>query len=354
MENNIFKFERPEALYLLLLIPIMLGLFMLVRHRRRKAMQRFADLSAYKTIMPFESFTRPWIKISLLLAALIMLTIAIANPQTGSRMEEVKREGIDIFIALDVSNSMMAEDILPNRLERSRQAINRMIDKLGGDRIGIIVFAGKAYMQLPLTTDYNAARMFVSTINTGMVPSQGTAIGESIRMAMGSFDSDLERNKAIIIISDGEDHEDQAIQAAEEAKNKGVVVYTIGMGLPEGVPIPLYNQYGKNIGFKKDRNQNTVVTRLNEGLLQQVAAAGNGTYTRANNTRSGLEVLFSEINKIAKSEIETRVFTDYENKFQLFIGFAIALLFVEIFIALRKTVWETKINLFEKPEKHEI
>lgn len=353
METSIFKFERPEALYLLLIIPLVLGFFMFARYQRRQAMRSFADLAMFKTIMPFESFTRPWIKITLLLSALTMLIIGIANPQTGSRMEEVKREGIDVFIALDVSNSMLAEDIQPNRLERSRQAINRLIDKLTGDRIGIIVFAGKAYMQLPLTTDYNAARLFVSTINTGMVPSQGTAIGEAIRMAVASFDEEVSRNKAIIIISDGEDHEDQAIKAAQEASAKGITVYTIGMGLAEGAPIPLYNQYGKNIGFKKDRNQNTVVTKLNEGLLQEVASAGNGAYVRANNIRSGLETIFAEINKIAKSEIETRIFTDYENRFPLFLGFAILFLFIEVFIALRKTVWESKINLFDKPKKHE-
>ncbi|HQO49031.1 MAG TPA: VWA domain-containing protein [Bacteroidales bacterium] len=351
MEPSILKFERPEALYLLAVIPLLFALFMLARFQRRKAMKSFADHAVYKMILPMESLTRPWLKIILLLSSLALLVIAIANPQTGSKMEEVKREGIDIFIALDVSNSMLAEDILPNRLERSRQAINRLIDKLTGDRVGIIVFAGKAYMQLPLTTDYNAARMFVSTINTNLVPSQGTAIGEAIAMAVNSFETQTERNKAIIIISDGEDHEENALTAAEEAKNKGITVYTIGMGLADGAPIPVYNEYGKKTGFRKDRNQNTVVTKLNEGLLQQVAAAGNGAYVRANNTRSGLETIFSEINKIAKSEIEARVFTDYENKFQVFLALALLLLIAESLIAYRKTKWETKINLFEKNQK---
>lgn len=351
MESSIFKFERPEALWLLLLIPLLVAAYVLVRYQRRKAMRSFAETGMFKVIMPMESFTRPWLKLVLWQAGLLALIIAIANPQTGSKMEEVKREGIDIFIALDVSNSMMAEDILPNRLERSRQAINRLIDKLTGDRIGIIVFAGKAYVQLPLTTDYNAARMFVSTINPGMIPTQGTAIGEAIQMALKSFDTQIERNKAIVIISDGEDHEDQALTAAEEAKNAGVTVYTIGMGLPEGAPIPVYNHYGKQTGFRKDRNQNTVVTRLNESLLQQVAAAGNGAYVRANNTRSGLETIFTEINKIAKSEIEARIFTDYEHQFQLFLALSLLFLLVETLVAMRKTNWEVKINLFEKTRK---
>ncbi len=348
METSILKFERPEAFWLLLLIPALLLLFLAARYLRRKAMRNFAELPLFKVLMPLESFTRPWLKMILLQLALLMIVIAIANPQTGSRLEEVKREGIDLIIALDVSNSMLAEDILPNRLERSRQAINRMIDKLTGDRVGIIVFAGKAYVQLPLTTDYNAARMFVSTINTNMVPSQGTAIGEAIQLALNAFDPEVERNKAIVIISDGEDHEENAITKAEEAHNQGVTVYTIGMGLADGAPIPVYNEYGKMTGFRKDKQQNTVVTRLNESLLQQVAAAGNGAYVRANNTRSGLETILGEINKIAKSEIEARIFTDYENKFQLFIGFALALLILEILITLKKSSWETKINLFEK------
>lgn len=350
METSILKFERPEALYLLLLIPAFLVLFLFSRYLRKKAMKRFADLHLFKVLMPLESFTRPWLKFILSQAALILLIIAIANPQTGSKLEEVKREGIDLFIALDVSNSMLAEDILPNRLERSRQAINRLLDKLSGDRVGIIVFAGKAYIQLPLTTDYNAARMFVSTLNTNMVPSQGTAIGEAIELALNSFDANLERNKAIIVISDGEDHEENAIKQAGEAALKGVTVYTIGMGLTEGVPIPIYNDYGKQTGFRKDKNQNTVVTRLNENLLQQVAAAGNGAYVRANNTRSGLETILNEINKIAKSEIEARIFTDYENKFQIFIALAIALLVIEILVSMKKSVWESKVNLFEKKE----
>ena len=348
METSILKFERPEAFWLLLLIPALLLLFLAGRYLRRKAMRNFADLQLFKVLMPLESFTRPWLKMILLQLSVLMIVLAIANPQTGSRLEEVKREGIDLIIALDVSNSMLAEDILPNRLERSRQAINRMIDKLTGDRVGIIVFAGKAYVQLPLTTDYNAARMFVSTINTNMVPSQGTAIGEAIQLALNAFDPQVERNKAIVIISDGEDHEENAITKAEEARNQGVTVYTIGMGLADGAPIPVYNEYGKMTGFRKDKQQNTVVTRLNESLLQQVAAAGNGAYVRANNTRSGLETILGEINKIAKSEIEARIFTDYENKFQLFIGFALALLILEILITLKKSSWETKINLFEK------
>jgi Ca-activated chloride channel family protein len=273
--------------------------------------------------------------------------LSLANLQSGARMEEVKREGIDIFIAIDVSNSMMAEDIAPNRLERSKQAISRLIDKLEGDRIGIIVFAGKAYIQLPITTDYAAARLFLSTINTEIVPSQGTAIGEAIEIAMKSFDQN-NRNKAIVIISHGEDHEENAADLAKEASKAGINVFTIGMGLAEGAPIPILNEYGKKTGFRKDRNGNTVVTKLNEDMLQKIAQSGNGSYVRANNTRSGLETIFSEINKLEKSEIDSKIFTDYEDRFQWFILLAILFLVVELFTTARKRNWESKINLWKK------
>jgi Ca-activated chloride channel family protein len=353
METNMIRFERPEALYLLLLIPLLILIFALSVHFRKRTMKRFAALPMFQMLTPLYSITRHWIKFILVLSAYAMIIIAIANPQTGARMEEVKREGIDLFIAIDVSNSMLAEDIQPGRLERSKQAMSRLVDKLSGDRIGIIVFAGKAYIQLPLTTDYAAARLFISTINTNMVPVQGTAIGEAIQMAVNSFDVP-DRNKAIIVISDGEDHEEGALKAAKEASDKGIRIYTIGMGLAEGAPIPVYNSYGKQVGFRKDRNNNTVITRLNEPLLQQIAATGNGTYVRASNSRSGLETIMNEINTIAKSEIDAKVFTDYDNQFQLFVGIALAILLLELLLAWRKSHWETKINLFErKPVENE-
>lgn len=350
MHTQLFKFERPETLYLLLLIPVMVLLYILAEHLRKRALKRFASAQMLQILMPLHAPGRMWFKFILLMLASAALIVAIANPQTGSKIEEVKREGIDLFIALDVSNSMMAEDILPNRLERSKQSISRLIDKLTGDRVGIIVFAGKAYIQLPLTTDYAAAKMFLSTINTNIVASQGTAIGEAIQIATNAFDVP-DRNKAIIIISDGEDHEANALAAAEEAVAKGVDVFTIGMGLADGAPIPVYNSYGKQTGFRKDRNNITIITKLNEGLLQQIAAAGNGMYVRANNSRTGLESILNEINAIAKSEIEAKVFTDYEHKFMIFIAIALFLLVAEMLVASRKSLWETRINLFER-KKH--
>lgn len=347
MENEILRFERPGFLYALILIPVMIAVYLFILYLQKKSLQRFADHEFMKVLMPLKSIGRPWIKFILLLLAFSTLIFGLANLQSGARMEEVKREGIDIFIAIDVSNSMMAEDIAPNRLERSKQAITRLLDKMEGDRIGIIVFAGKAYIQLPITTDYAAARLFLSTINTEIVPSQGTAIGDAIEIAMKSFDQN-DRNKAIVIISDGEDHEENASDLAAEAAKAGINVFTIGMGLAEGAPIPMYNEYGKKTGFRKDRQGNTVVTRLNESMLQKIAQAGNGSYVRANNTRSGLETIFNEINKLEKSEIDSKIFTDYENRFQWFIGLTIIFLLAELLITARKRNWELKINLWKK------
>jgi Ca-activated chloride channel family protein len=277
----------------------------------------------------------------------------IINPQIGSKLEKVKREGIDLMLVLDVSNSMLAEDIKPNRLERSKMAISSLIDKLEGDRIGIIIFAGNAYKQLPLTTDYSAARLFLSAVDTKIVPSQGTAIGEAINMAVESFDQDTEHNKAIIIITDGENHEDDAIGAAKASSDLGIKVFTIGMGLPEGSPIPLYNQYGNQTGFKKNRQGQTIVTKLNEDMLRQIAAAGNGSYARANNASTGLRKIFEDISQIEKKEIETKQFTDYEDQFQYFLVLAFILLLLELIISNRKASWAHKFDFFKTEVKDE-
>lgn len=274
-----------------------------------------------------------------------LLIIGIANPQTGSKLVEGERKGIDIMIALDVSNSMLAEDIQPNRLERAKQSISKLIDKLGNDRIGIIVFAGHAYMQLPITTDYSAAKMFLETINTRIVPTQGTAIGTAIDMAVNSFDDET-HSRAIIVITDGENHEDEPIESAKNAVDQGIIVYTIGMGLLEGAPIPEYNQYNRRTGYKKDRQGSTVITKLNESMLQQIASAGNGVYVRANNSSTGLKTVFDEINKLEKTEFESKMFSDYEDRFQYFIALSLIFIILELLIFERKSKWLSKINLF--------
>lgn len=348
METNVLRFEHPEYLYGLIIIPVMIFIYFIIRYLNKKSFGNFASNEMLNSLMPLRSKFRPVFKFILTMCVFALLIFAAANLQTGSRMEEVKREGIDLFLAVDVSNSMMAEDIVPNRLSRSKQAINKLIDKLKGDRIGIIVFAGNAYVQLPITTDYSAARMFLSTISTDLINSQGTAIGEAISTALKSFEQS-ERNQAIIIISDGEDHENEAaVKAAKEAYDKGVRIYTIGMGLADGAPIPVYNQYGKQTGYRKDADNNTIVTKLNEPMLQQIADAGNGTYIRASNSNVGLEKIFNEINKLEKSEIETKMFTDYEDQFQWFVGLALVLLIFDLLISSQKRSWELKFNLFDR------
>jgi Ca-activated chloride channel family protein len=334
------RYENIEYLNLLYgLIPLFL-LMVYYSKWKRKAFKNFGEELVKKGLIPFYSKTRENLKFLFIFLCITSMIIGISNPQIGTKMEEVKREGVDLMIALDLSNSMLAEDIKPNRLERAKQAISRLIDKLEGDRIGLIVFAGDAYVQLPITTDYSAAKLFLSTVNTSIIPSQGTAIGKAIDLSMRSFDMENGQNKAIIIITDGENHEDDALEQAKLTNEKGVLVHTLGMGLSKGGPIPIYNKYGNNTGYRKDKEGNTIISKLNEQMLQEIASTGGGTYVRANNTQAGLSILFSEINKMEKKEIGTMVFTDYKDRFQLFLFIALLLLFFDLILLSRKNKWK--------------
>ena len=341
-----FRFAHTYYFYLFLLIPVFVAVFILFLVWRRNALNKFGNRGVIQQLMPEYSNAKLLLKFILLLIAFVFLVFAIAGPQTGSRLEQVKRKGIDLMIALDVSNSMLAEDIRPNRLERARQAISRLIDNLEGDRIGIVVFAGKAYMQLPITTDYGAAKMFLSTINTNIVPTQGTAIGAAMEMAASSF-GESKHNKAIVIITDGEDHEGNVLEQAEAAVRNGISVYTIGMGSQEGSPIPIYNG-NVQTGYKKDREGNTVISKLDETLLQRIASIGNGIYVRANNSETGLQKIFEDINKIQKTEIESRQFSDYESRFQYFLAVTLIFLIIELLVFDKKNQWFSKFEPFRK------
>ncbi|MBJ10830.1 MAG: hypothetical protein CMP66_05150 [Flavobacteriales bacterium] len=341
------RYEHTELLYLLGIIPVLLLLLVLAMRWRKKALNNFGEHRLVKKLMPMASSYKVKLKFGVFLLAITSIIIGLANPQIGSKMEEVKREGVDLMIAVDLSNSMLSEDLQPSRLQRAKQAISRLIDRLEGDRIGLVVFAGDAYVQLPITTDYSAAKLFLSTINTNIISNQGTAIGKAIELSLNSFDYENTQSKAIIIITDGENHEDDAIEMAYAAAEKGVFVHTIGMGSVEGSPIPIKNRYGQLKGYRKDKQGNTVITKLNEGMLQEIAQAGGGSYIRANSTQSGLNALFKEINKMEKSEIGSKVFTDYKDRFQIFICLAIALLLLDLLILERKNKWSAKINLFE-------
>ncbi len=352
MESHILRFEHPEYLYWLLVIPVLIAIYIFIRIVNKRQFKKFADNKFIEFLIPLASRARSNTKFILFILVITLGIFAVANLQTGSKMEEVKREGIDMFFCIDISNSMNAEDIAPNRLERSKQAINNIINQLRGDRIGIIVFAGNSYVQLPITTDYAAAKLFLSTINTSLIPSQGTEIGSAINLAIKSF-GNSENSKAIIVISDGEDHENgDAVKAAQEAAKLGVKIYTIGMGLEDGAPIPLYNQYGKRTGYKKDREGNIVITKLDDNMLRQIAEIGDGIYRRASNSNVGLDEIIDEINKAEKTEIDSKIFTDYEDQFQWFLGAAIILLIMEILISSGKKEWESKFNFFEPNDEN--
>lgn len=344
------RYENSEYLFLMLIIPIIIILFVMAIRWRKRAIDKFGESHMVFKLMPMASFTKLRLKFILFSFSIAFIIIGLANPQIGSKMEEVKREGVDLMIAIDLSNSMLAEDLQPNRLMRAKQSISRLIDRLDGDRIGLVVFAGDAYVQLPITTDYSAAKLFLSTINTDIIPTQGTAIGKAIELSINSFDVSNDQNKAIIIITDGENHEDDAIQKAKDAEDMGIFVHTIGMGSAEGGPIPIKNRYGSITSYQKDNSDNTVITKLNEEMLKEIAASGGGSYIRANSTQSSLNALFKEINKMEKKEIGSKVFTDYKDRFQWFLGIAIVLLLIESLLRNTKNKWSNKINLFEENE----
>ncbi|HUX53507.1 MAG TPA: VWA domain-containing protein [Williamwhitmania sp.] len=339
-----FRFANAEYLYLLIAIPFLLALFYLAMQIRRRAIKRFGDPSIISELMPEASSSRPWVKASILSLVAISLIFALARPQLGSKLKDVKRKGVELIICLDVSNSMLAQDIKPNRLERAKQAIAQMVDKLTDDRIGLIVFAGDAYVQLPVTSDYVSAKMFLNTINPGIVPVQGTAIGKAIELGINSFTPESEKSRVMVIITDGENHEDDAIAAAHDAAEKGIVIHTIGVGSPQGAPIPLAPG---STNFLTDSNGKIVVTKLDESVLMGIAAATGGRYTLATNSSFGLNEVLADIRKMDKQNFNTKVYSEYDDKFQYFLWFALFLLFVEYFILERKNRWQEKLEIFK-------
>ncbi|WP_319589558.1 VWA domain-containing protein [uncultured Draconibacterium sp.] len=341
---EMFRFANIEYLWGLLLIPLLALFFAWSRISRRRALKKFGQQEILGQLMPYSSGNRPVVKFIILMLALAFFVVGIARPQFGSKLKTEKREGVELMIALDVSNSMMAEDIQPNRLERAKRAISRLVDRLKDDKIGLIVFAGDAYTQLPITTDYNSAKLFLNSVNTQIVPKQGTAIGAAIDLARKSFTPNGEANKAIIIITDGENHEDDALASAKAALEEGAIVHTIGMGLPSGSPIPVLRN--GQTDYLKDRDGNVVVTKLNEQMLEQIAAAGGGIYVRANNAQVGLNALFDEINKMEKQEMETRTYSEYDDQFQYFFAVGLFLLLLEFVILERKNKYLKRIKLF--------
>ena len=336
-------------LWWLITIPVFVIAYIVYTKRKQRQLAEFGDPELMAQLMPDASKSRPIWKFSLLIVALILLIVAAARPQYGQKEKTIKRQGIEVMVALDISNSMLAEDVAPNRLDRAKQMLSKMIDNMVDDKVGLVVFAGDAFTQLPITCDYVSAKMFLNTISPTLIPTQGTAIGAALQTAITSFGAqESDAGRAIILITDGENHEDDAIAAAKQAKELGIQVFVIGIGKPEGAPIP---KPGTNDYFK-DRSGQVVVSRLNEEMCQQIAGAGNGAYVRCDNTNTAMRALQQELDRIATTELESTVYADYNEQYQSFVLIALLLLAIEFFILSRQNHRLTRMDLFgEKNEK---
>ena len=344
-----FRFANIEMLWMLVSIPVFIGAYIWYTHRKRRQLAAFGDPELVKELMPKASRIRPNLKFSLLMVALALLIFAAARPQYGQREQTVKRQGIEAVIALDISNSMMAEDVAPCRLDRAKQILSKMIDDMVDDKIGLVVFAGEAYTQLPITCDYVSAKMFLNNITPDLIKTQGTAIGAALNTAIQSFGGEeTDASRVIILITDGENHEDDAVAVATRAKEQGIKVLVVGIGKPEGAPIPIP---GTN-NFRKDRQGNVVVSRLNEDMCREIAKAGNGIYVRCDNTNTAMRALQKEIDTLATTEIETKVYTDYNEQYQSFVLVAMLLLVIDFFIFNRKNKSLTRLDIFNEEKKN--
>jgi Ca-activated chloride channel family protein len=337
-----FRFANPDFLYLLLILPVLIIFYVYASISKRRAIKKYGEMELMSQLMPEVSDKRQHLKFWIMFAAAAIAIFIIAGPQFGSKLETVKRQGIEIMICLDVSNSMLAEDITPNRLEKAKQMLSRMTDGFSNDKVGLIVFAGDAFTQLPITSDYISAKMFLSSINPSMVSSQGTAIGTAISLAMRSFTPNETSSKTILLITDGENHEDDAVKTSQSAASKNVKVNVIGIGSPQGAPISV----GSSNNYLKDNEGNIVVTHLNEQMCQEIAAAGQGIYVRADNTNSALRTLQSELDKLDKSELDGKVYSEYDEQFQLLAWIVLVLLILEFLILERKNRIFRKVKLF--------
>ncbi len=337
-----FRFANPEFLYLLFTLPAILVFYVYSVIAKKKAIKKFGNPNLLSELMPEVSSKRQNLKFWLLFSAIGVMIFVVAGPQFGSKLETVKRHGVEIMVCLDVSNSMLSEDVAPNRLDKAKQMLARLTDGFTNDKVGLIVFAGDAFTQLPITSDYISAKMFLSSINPEMVSTQGTAIGKAINLAVRSFTPNELTDKAIILITDGENHEDDAIGAAKNAAEKNIKVNIVGMGQPKGAPIPI----GGGNNYMKDREGNVVITKLNEQMCQEIASAGNGLYVRADNTNSALRALQSEIDKMNKSELESKVYSEYDEQFQILAWIVLVLLIAEVLIMDRRNRIFRKVKLF--------
>jgi Ca-activated chloride channel family protein len=339
--------EEKKYFYLLIIIPIAVLVFMLLQLWKRSAQRKFADKKLLERLSPEKSIFKPILKLTIWCLAIASLVVALVNPKIGTKLETVKREGVDIVFAVDVSKSMLAEDISPSRLDKAKRIVSEIINNLGSDRIGIIAYAGSAVPQLPITTDFSAAKMFLSNLNTEMLSSQGTAIDEAIRLAKTYYDDVEQTNRVLVIISDGEDHTGGAGKLAEEATKEGIKIYTIGVGTLKGGPIPIKRR-GITESFKRDSQGEVVITKLNEGTLKEIALEGNGEYIDGTVTEKAVEFIKNRLGTMNKTEFEAKKFSEFQDQFQWFLGLGIFLLLLDVFLLERKTAWLQKLNLFNE------
>lgn len=332
------RFAYPQFFQLYWLVPLLILFFVWAFRKKRRLLQQIGDEELVANLTRSLSRRKQVWKVVLLLLVFVVLVFALADPQIGTRLEEVKRKGVDIFIALDVSKSMLAEDVKPNRLEKAKHEISTFIDRLEGDRIGLICFAGIAFVQCPLTLDYSAAKLFLSDIDTDLIPQPGTAISSAIRTAARSFVSKEFKHKVLILITDGEDHEGNPVEVAREAAKEGVVIYTIGIGSPQGAPIPEYDSYGNRIGYKKDREGKVITTKLDVLTLEKIAFETGGKYYISTTGESELNKIYEEISAMEKKELASRQFTQFEDRFQIFLFLALILLIVETLLGERRKI----------------
>lgn len=342
------QYDEKIYFYLLTIIPVMVVLFVLLQIWKKRAQKKFAIQPLLKRLTPNKSDLKSSLKFILLLLGLALLILGLVNPKIGTKLETVKREGVDIVFAVDVSKSMLAEDIAPNRIEKAKRLVSEIISQLASDRIGIIAYAGQAFPQLPITTDYGAAKMFLQSMNTDMLTSQGTAINQAITLATTYYDDEDQTNRVLFIISDGEDHSEDATQeVVEEATNAGIKIFTIGVGKTKGAPIPLKRK-GVVESLKKDRQGEVVITKLNEVILRNIAENGNGEYIDGTNTDEAVTYIKEQLNQMDKTEFESKQFAEYKDQFQWFLSGGLLLLFLDIFILDKKTTWLQKLNLFNE------
>lgn len=347
-----YELEEKGYFYLLFVVPILVLLFLYVQYWKRKKQAAFGDLELIKKLSPEKSLFKPTLKFVLVVLGLTFLILALVNPKMGTKMEKVKRQGIDIVFAIDVSKSMLAEDIAPNRLEKSKQIVSQLINQLGSDRIGIIAYSGSAFPVLPMTSDYAVAKMFLQTMNPGMISSQGTSIDQAIDLAANNFfDKKDKTNKLLVIISDGEDHSDNAQNAAEDAQKLGLKIITVGVGTETGGPIPL-KRNGVVESFQKDQDNQVVITKRNASVLAAIAkSTKGGGYVDGNSTKTVLDYVKKVLDNTQKTEFEGTMMADYKSQFQWFLGFGFFCLFLDVFLTERKTKWVRKMNLFNEEKK---